>query len=141
MPGRRLGVALRFLVLCHNAGCPDEAVSASLQSVLLDAAIDGSPGRPLPTLVVRQAIFRYYPAKFVDGVLRHDVHRRHANAWDESDAVERDGEAVPILHVFPDELLQELRLLRCTFMIAKGMLSFVAIAGGGRKFAGGPTSV
>ena len=84
----------------------------------MDSAVDGSAGRPFPALVVCQPIFWDDPTKFVDGILYHDVHWRHAEAWDQSDADER--QAIAILDVPPDELSQQLRLLRCAFVITKG---------------------
>ena len=86
----------------------------------MDLAVDGSDGRPFLALVVCQSIFWDDPTKFVDGILCHDVHWCHAEAWDQSDAGERYRQAVAILDVLPDKLFQQLRLLRRAFVITKG---------------------
>ena len=86
----------------------------------MDPAVDRSAGRPFPALIVCQPLFWDDPTKFIDGILCHDVHWRHGEAWDQSDAGERYRQAVAILDVLPNELFQRFRLLRRPFAITEG---------------------
>ena len=70
--------------------------------------------------MVCQPIFWDDPTKFINGVLCHDVHWRHAEAWDQLDPGERYRQAVAILDVLPDELFQQFRLLLRFFVITQG---------------------
>ncbi len=94
----------------------------------MDLAVDGSDGRPFLALVVCQSIFWDDPTKFVDGILCHDVHWCHAEAWDQFDAGERYWQAVAILDVFPDNLFQQLRLLQCAFVITEGKIILYVVS-------------
>ena len=78
----------------------------------MDPAVDRSAGRPFPALIVCQPIFWDDPTKFIDGILCHDVHWCHAEAWDQPDAGERYRHAVAILDVLTNELFWHLRLLQ-----------------------------
>jgi hypothetical protein len=69
---------------------------------------------------VCQPIFWEDPTNFIDGILCHDVHWRHAEAWDQSDAGERYWQAVAILDVLPGKLFQQFWLFQCAFVITKG---------------------
>ncbi len=95
-------------------------VSACLQKVFLDPAVDGSARRPFPALIVCQPIFQDDPTKFIDGILCHDVYWRQAEACDQLDTRERYWQAVAILDVLPNKLFQQLRLLGLAFVITEG---------------------
>ena len=86
----------------------------------MDPAVDRGTGRPFLALIVCQPIFWDDPTKFINGILCHDVHWRHAEAWDQSDAGERYWQAVAILDVLPNKLFQQLRLLGLAFVITEG---------------------
>ncbi len=77
-----------------------EAVSTGLKKLFLNAAVYRSAGWPFPTLIVSKSVFWNNSPKFVNHVWRHYIHRCHHKTWNWSDAVERDGEAVPLLNVF-----------------------------------------
>ncbi len=97
-----------------------KAKAASLEEILVDPAVDGCTGAPFPALIVGESVFGNNFSALVYCILCHYVYWSHYETWDHFGAGERDGDAVPILDIFADQILQEIWLCQSTFVVAKG---------------------